>query len=329
MGSHILHDPHIDDTMNPCGFCLDTNSLCKIYLKRNGAIDVEKSYCPYVRNIRINQAKAFSITQPCTNHPLSCELCPENSVAIWKYNFAAHLRTTHGTAEPQNYTDVWGLHPNEKTLMLGVFDNRKRQRKSAQSSKKSQLLISDAHSSRLALRYVLFIQCNYCFLIESSSDVASEDDADDDDDEAEDEAQPDEEDLGASDKNDQEEDPDWLNFDVDEHWPLASTLSPSSALTSAITLSDATSGAASVLAPATSASSVVLAPAASLSSVVLAPAASLSGGSSSVLAPAASSSSVVLAPATSSSGVVPVQEIGAGLLDGQLTPAESSSTDGE
>jgi hypothetical protein len=155
MGSHIIHDPHLEDATDPCGFCLNTGSLCKIYLKRNGTINVEKSHCPYVRNIRINQAKTFSNAQPCTNYPFYCELCPENSPAVWKYNFRAHLLKVHDTANPQSYTKFWELNPNEKILLRRVFDERKRQRKSAQSLKKSQLMVSDAHSSRLVLRYVL------------------------------------------------------------------------------------------------------------------------------------------------------------------------------
>lgn len=88
-------------------------------------------------------------------------------VPHWKYNFATHLVKIHDTAESQNYMKIWGLHPQEKILLLSVFNDRKCQRKSAQSSKKSQLLISDAHSSRLVLRYVsLFGVLNYYLLIQ-------------------------------------------------------------------------------------------------------------------------------------------------------------------
>ncbi|KAF8154518.1 hypothetical protein B0H34DRAFT_809113 [Crassisporium funariophilum] len=157
MASHILHDTRVDKASEPCGFCLNTTSPCKIFLKRNGAIDMQKSRCPYLRNIRINQARTFSKLQPCTNHPLRCKLCSPDGTApdkpaVWKYNFLVHLSKVHPSALPENHTSAWQSDPQEKTLMRRVFEDRKRQRKSALSSKKPQLLVSDAHSSRLALR---------------------------------------------------------------------------------------------------------------------------------------------------------------------------------
>ncbi|KAF8160309.1 hypothetical protein BJ912DRAFT_1151048 [Pholiota molesta] len=156
MGSHILHDPHVERSREPCGFCLNTSFSCKIFLKRNSMIDMTKSECPYLRNIRITQAKTFSVTQPCTNHPLRCPLCEAQGTgfpAVWKYNFRAHLARFHPTATPENHTEYWQLHENEKTLLRAVYDDRKRQRKSAPLVK-SRLRVSDAHSSRLALRDV-------------------------------------------------------------------------------------------------------------------------------------------------------------------------------
>ncbi|KAF8150990.1 hypothetical protein B0H34DRAFT_825169 [Crassisporium funariophilum] len=157
MASHILHDTRVNKASEPCGFCLNTTSPCKIFLKRNGAIDMQKSRCPYLRNIRINQARTFSKLQPCTNHPLRCKLCSPDGTApdkpaVWKYNFLVHLSKVHPSALPENHTSAWQSDPQEKTLMRRVFEDRKRQRKSALSSKKPQLLVSDAHSSRLALR---------------------------------------------------------------------------------------------------------------------------------------------------------------------------------
>jgi hypothetical protein len=141
---------------NPCGFCLNTGSICEIYLLRHGdsatSIDMSKSRCQNLRKIKLKLAEKFTEKQPCTNHPLLCELCPRGAPAIWKYNLRSHIFSKHASANPNVYEPSYCLHGEEKTRMKSVYLTRKRVRASGKSTGPT-LLVSDVHSSRLALRW--------------------------------------------------------------------------------------------------------------------------------------------------------------------------------
>lgn len=158
IGAHILYDSTFKDSDNPCGFCLQVKSSCKIHLRKAQSglqIDASSSSCPNIRTLSLKAAAKFSPRSPCTNHPMLCPLCPDSAPAVWKYNFRAHVLKVHPTATFELYENLCRITEEEKILMKGCWKQRKRMTKS--KTKKSQnptMAISEAHTSRLTLRYV-------------------------------------------------------------------------------------------------------------------------------------------------------------------------------
>ena len=161
MGAHILHDPRLSGADNPCGFCLNTGTLCSVRLtvtSKNTVIDMKGSRCPHLRKLALAPAAAFNPpSSPCTNHPLVCPLCTERASgtvpAVWKYNLHSHITTVHPRADINLYKDLYEISEAERLLMMRAFKVKPRRVKRAQGA---PLAISDAHSTRVSLRYDLF-----------------------------------------------------------------------------------------------------------------------------------------------------------------------------
>lgn len=164
MGGHILHDVKLKDATTPCGFCLNEGSLCTMNLISNAKgtrIDVKNSRCPNLRKISIKNAAKFSKESPCTNHPLICPLCPpKTTLAVWKYNLRSHIVTEHPTANIDLYESHYSITEAERILMKAVY--QKVPRKSKRSNLAAPLPISDGHSTRTTLRYVLLKSSMLC-----------------------------------------------------------------------------------------------------------------------------------------------------------------------
>lgn len=159
--SHILHDPRLKGYDSPCGLC--TNSQCRVYLKKSTktmVIDPARSTCELLGTQKFNlkDASTMSEKSPSTNHPLQCPLCHGTQAAVWKYNFRAHILQDHPSANVDLYKEKFIISEAEKTLLKGVYrtKNRKsRKRRAKDSAPRPQ--ISEAHSARIVLRYVLFV----------------------------------------------------------------------------------------------------------------------------------------------------------------------------
>lgn len=163
MGAHILHDSQMKDADNPCGLCLNRGSLCAIWLVRRGKsgdqVDMVNSRCPNLYKISLKQAAKFSKTSPCTNIPIRCPLCPKVSDAIWKYNLRSHIAKVHG-GDVSLYQDLYTVSDDECVLMKAAFlskPRKTRRKKAAQNL----LKISEAHSTRVALRCVCASYTSY------------------------------------------------------------------------------------------------------------------------------------------------------------------------
>jgi hypothetical protein len=156
MGTHILNDAQLRGSNNPCGLCLNVGHLCQIFLQqRAGSLSINqaKSQCPNLRAFSIKKAEEFTSKQPCTNHPLLCPLCPCGAAAIWKYNLKAHIQIKHPSSNVALYEPLWRLHADEELLMKAEWEKLKRhQNRPSKDTSARKLKISDAHSSRLALR---------------------------------------------------------------------------------------------------------------------------------------------------------------------------------
>ncbi|KAF8989979.1 hypothetical protein BDQ17DRAFT_1170323, partial [Cyathus striatus] len=77
--------------------------------------------CPNLRKFQLKQAATFADRSPCTNHPIQCEFCPENSPAVWKYNLQSHILDNHPTASIERQEKRFKVTEQEQTLMKAVF----------------------------------------------------------------------------------------------------------------------------------------------------------------------------------------------------------------
>ncbi|KAF8058599.1 hypothetical protein FPV67DRAFT_1565461 [Lyophyllum atratum] len=160
MAGHIHFDERsIDRSAEPCGLCLRPAPLCTFYLKKSrGAgtsdqIDFAKSTCANKASFLYAIAAISTPSSPCSNVPIRCAVCPAAAPAVWRYNFPHHMRNKHPSISLSQYEPLYQISRSEKVQLKQSWDNQHKQKKSRKSKgKKAELVISQAHSSRLALR---------------------------------------------------------------------------------------------------------------------------------------------------------------------------------
>jgi hypothetical protein len=107
--AHILHDPKVERTMEPCGLCLCPAPLCQFFLKKgkgaNWTLKIDKYMgCPLKPSFSYGVASKSSSFSPCSNVPIACPLCPEKGVpAVWKYNMKDRMQNVHKMAMLSNH----------------------------------------------------------------------------------------------------------------------------------------------------------------------------------------------------------------------------------
>jgi hypothetical protein len=162
MAAHILFDPSIDNSTEPCGLCLRPSPLCVYHLKRGkgfGAseqVDYAKSTC--VRKIPFAYAVAAISTasSPSSNVPIRCPICPTAAPCVWHYNLSRHMRSKHPAISLTPHESLWQIKNVERSQLKEIWTNRHKQKKKRKSKTTGELglIISEAHSSCLALWYV-------------------------------------------------------------------------------------------------------------------------------------------------------------------------------
>ncbi|KAJ7183908.1 hypothetical protein C8R46DRAFT_1309168 [Mycena filopes] len=145
VGSHILHDPSVDPSTQPCGLCLRPSGMCKFYLKKSGSA---------ANTLTLNMAvygtaEVSKESSPCSNVPLRCKYCNPKDPAVWRYNFREHLIQQHPNVSLATHSHIWELSDAEKVGMQKVWEARDKRKKPKKP--KHPLVISQAHSSRRAL----------------------------------------------------------------------------------------------------------------------------------------------------------------------------------
>lgn len=159
MGAHILYDLTLSRTQELCGLCLRPSPICIIKLKKgrgatsSPSIDVKTSTCLNLLKFSYAPASRSTEKSPCSNVPIICPLCSPQDPAVWKYNLTLHFREKHKLGSQHFPLDV-NLLEDEKEGMRKKWDNRFVVRKPRRSTqpKQTAMMISQAHSSRLALR---------------------------------------------------------------------------------------------------------------------------------------------------------------------------------
>ncbi|KAJ6483510.1 hypothetical protein C8R47DRAFT_1132450 [Mycena vitilis] len=160
-GAHILFDPSIRRSDEPCGLCLRPFPLCTFFLTAGTGtdsarqIDWKSSTC--LRRLTFSMAAAmkWSPASPCTNYLIRCPL--QCGTIIWTYNIEAHCRSArHGLVSLNNVGLPYATSTQELSAMKKLWKNRQNYPRTRFSSNISRpaLRTSDAHSSRLAYRTI-------------------------------------------------------------------------------------------------------------------------------------------------------------------------------
>jgi hypothetical protein len=161
MAAHILFDANIKRSDEPCGLCLRPSPHCAFYLKRGkGAgtseqVDFEKSKCTNKMHFSYSVASLSTPSSPSSNVPLRCPICPASEPCVWRYNLAHHMRAKHpAIISLALHEPLWQLTRTETHLIKEIWHNRHKLKKTRRSKndKSVSLVVSEAHSSRLALR---------------------------------------------------------------------------------------------------------------------------------------------------------------------------------
>ena len=158
ISAHILYDPTVDRSTEPCGLCLRPAPLCKIFLKKtkgrmgNLAIDMKSSSCPNLTKFSLNVAAESTESSPCTNHPIICPHCTSSSPAVWSYTYRQHLLRFHPKVPMQRHRELWTLSPIEKDGMRHIWRLRLKQPKARPRAQRPSLMISETHRARLVIQ---------------------------------------------------------------------------------------------------------------------------------------------------------------------------------
>ncbi|KAH8976596.1 hypothetical protein EDB92DRAFT_1248155 [Lactarius akahatsu] len=105
---------------------------------------------------RFNYATASTSSEasPCSNVPIICPRCPDESPAVWTYSLHAHFRERHRIQSPDNFPITICLSQSEKGGMRKVWNSRFKAQKQRKTKPKNMpsLAISEAHRARLYLQ---------------------------------------------------------------------------------------------------------------------------------------------------------------------------------
>ncbi|KAF7968709.1 hypothetical protein HWV62_29672 [Athelia sp. TMB] len=157
MSMHILHDPKVKNTREPCGFCTTPDNACSVRLRKGKGsaskhqIDLDKSSCVRGNMVKLSLSSAIKQHSRCTNIPMHCPVCPPGAAAVWKYNFPSHFAHVHPTASIEEHNIDFAIDKTESVNLKTEW--RRPNRISARTVRNlGEVTISESHSARLALR---------------------------------------------------------------------------------------------------------------------------------------------------------------------------------
>ena len=92
----------------------------------------------------------------------------ESSPVIWSYNFQSHMLCKHPSISLEHHSDMLVMTKLEKDGMKRAWKRRFKQRQVRRKTQCAPLVISEAHRSRLVLKYVFLL---YFILILSTTQL--------------------------------------------------------------------------------------------------------------------------------------------------------------
>ncbi|KAJ6595245.1 hypothetical protein DFH09DRAFT_906355 [Mycena vulgaris] len=159
-GGHILFDPSILESDQPCGLFLRPFPMCIFELRKTGGgtrqIDWRRSTCLNPLKFKMAAAKTSTKNSPCTNYLIPCPL--QCGRAVWTYNLDAHCSgSPHNLPSLDSIPRVYQMAPEEMHRMEELWLDRDKHPTKRNLLKKSvkPLIISAAPRSRNAVRCVL------------------------------------------------------------------------------------------------------------------------------------------------------------------------------
>ncbi|KAF9007809.1 hypothetical protein BDZ89DRAFT_1231061 [Hymenopellis radicata] len=168
ISAHVLFD---NITGERCGLCGSLSPQCRYFLTKGSKPQVNRTDtvgCSVfdslkTRGFRYANAAESSAASPCSNVPIPCQICIRSnpkSRAIWKYSARAHYLKEHPGADLRLYEKDWEITSSEQEAMRLIYKNRhskpklpKDRRKEKAKKEVGQLVVSEAHSSRMGDRY--------------------------------------------------------------------------------------------------------------------------------------------------------------------------------
>ncbi|KAJ7822071.1 hypothetical protein B0H14DRAFT_3732640 [Mycena olivaceomarginata] len=128
IGAHILHDPTVDSSTQPCGLCLRPWPMCQFFLKKSSSaantltlnMAISRG-CPNLVYFSYGTTLISKDSSPSSNVPLKCPLCGPKEPAIWRYFFKQHLIQHHPDVGLVKYSHLWELSEAEKNCDEGCL----------------------------------------------------------------------------------------------------------------------------------------------------------------------------------------------------------------
>ena len=80
-----------------CSFCGSVDSGCQVTVVKNvpqTADEGKAGHCPRFYKFSLNAAAKTSIEKPCTERPMRCPLCV-NETYVWKFGMQHHYHKVH------------------------------------------------------------------------------------------------------------------------------------------------------------------------------------------------------------------------------------------
>ncbi|KAJ7177628.1 hypothetical protein C8R46DRAFT_1029251 [Mycena filopes] len=163
VAAHQLHDKAMNPSHERCGLCNRPAPACMFFLaKGRGAgasytIDWERSTCArevhFQYSIAATSKTDGKTPSPCSNVPVICPTCGPKKPAIWKYNLASHFRNFHFLENPATWPLDAKVSDTEKSALAVVWKHIQEPPKVKKVRRRRKAMkISEAHSTRLALR---------------------------------------------------------------------------------------------------------------------------------------------------------------------------------
>ncbi|KAH9011872.1 hypothetical protein EDB85DRAFT_1900712 [Lactarius pseudohatsudake] len=134
-------------------------SYTMIYLRKAhgtaGSVSVDRKKSKCINMTHFNYATAFTSSEasPCSNVPIICPHCPNDSPAVWTYSLHAHFRERHCIQSPGDFPITICLSQSEKDGMRKVWNSRfKAPKQHKKKLNQPSLAILEAHHARLYLQ---------------------------------------------------------------------------------------------------------------------------------------------------------------------------------